>query len=179
MSAKTVEHHLRSVFRKLGIKRRAELARLMRSGAARRCGRGRSERGDHLGRPGHGVVVGLAERGEVVVLGDRREVPALVRERGAEDAALGAGVVEQCGGQPVVERQAFEQLRQRAVQERVGDREQADGEAAVVLGLRRGGGQLLAQARAHERGHEQLVRLPVAAGEHQQHRPAADGAAAE
>ena len=29
VSAKTVEHHLRSVFRKLGIKRRAELARLM------------------------------------------------------------------------------------------------------------------------------------------------------
>jgi DNA-binding NarL/FixJ family response regulator len=29
VSAKTVEHHLRNVFRKLGIKRRAELARLM------------------------------------------------------------------------------------------------------------------------------------------------------
>jgi DNA-binding CsgD family transcriptional regulator len=29
VSAKTVEHHLRSVFRKLGIRRRAELARLM------------------------------------------------------------------------------------------------------------------------------------------------------
>ena len=33
VSAKTVEHHLRNVFRKLGIKRRAELARLMASGA--------------------------------------------------------------------------------------------------------------------------------------------------
>ena len=29
MSTKTVEHHLRNVFRKLGIRRRAELARLM------------------------------------------------------------------------------------------------------------------------------------------------------
>jgi DNA-binding NarL/FixJ family response regulator len=29
VSAKTVEHHLRSVFRKLGVKRRAEPARLM------------------------------------------------------------------------------------------------------------------------------------------------------
>jgi DNA-binding NarL/FixJ family response regulator len=29
VSAKTVEHHLRNVFRKLGIKRRAELTRLM------------------------------------------------------------------------------------------------------------------------------------------------------
>jgi DNA-binding CsgD family transcriptional regulator len=29
VSAKTVEHHLRNVFRKLGIRRRAELARLM------------------------------------------------------------------------------------------------------------------------------------------------------
>ena len=28
VSAKTVEHHLRNVFRKLGIRRRAELARL-------------------------------------------------------------------------------------------------------------------------------------------------------
>jgi len=29
VSAKTVEHHLRNVFRKLGIRRRAELARMM------------------------------------------------------------------------------------------------------------------------------------------------------
>jgi DNA-binding CsgD family transcriptional regulator len=29
VSPKTVEHHLRNVFRKLGIRRRAELARLM------------------------------------------------------------------------------------------------------------------------------------------------------
>jgi DNA-binding CsgD family transcriptional regulator len=33
VSAKTVEHHLRNVFRKLGVKRRAELARLMASAA--------------------------------------------------------------------------------------------------------------------------------------------------
>ena len=32
VSAKTVEHHLRNVFRKLGVRRRAELARLMATG---------------------------------------------------------------------------------------------------------------------------------------------------
>ena len=104
---------------------------------------------------------------------------ALVGERGGEDAALGAGVVEQGAGEAVVERQAVEQLRQRRVQERVGDREEADGEAAVVLGRRVGDRELLAQARAHQSGHQQLVRLAVAAGQHEQHRPAPDRAPAE
>ena len=34
VSTKTVEHHLRNVFRKLGIRRRAELARLMATGSS-------------------------------------------------------------------------------------------------------------------------------------------------
>jgi DNA-binding CsgD family transcriptional regulator len=29
VSAKTIEHHLRNVFRKLGVRRRTELARMM------------------------------------------------------------------------------------------------------------------------------------------------------
>jgi DNA-binding NarL/FixJ family response regulator len=34
VSTKTVEHHLRNFFRKLGIRRRAELARLMATGSS-------------------------------------------------------------------------------------------------------------------------------------------------
>ena len=38
VSSKTIEHHLRSAFRKLGIRRRTELARVMAATGARGLG---------------------------------------------------------------------------------------------------------------------------------------------
>src|SRR3954451_123758 len=100
--------------------------------------------------PGERLVVGGGEGGELDgVRGGGVEVAAFVVEREGEQAAFGSGVVAQRGGGALVEGQFLEQPADRRVEQRVDDREEADGEGACRVGGRAGGEQL-AQPRAQQ-----------------------------
>ena len=107
------------------------------------------------------------------------EVAALVGEDAGEQAALRALVLAERAARALVEGEVVEQDVHAGAQQRVDDREQADGERALGLGARRAGGDQLAQAGAQQAELQQVARAVVDAGEHEQRRPAADGDRAE
>jgi hypothetical protein len=107
------------------------------------------------------------------------ELALLVGDDGGEELALGAFAVQERGADLVGERERVEHVLHRRVEQRVRDREEADGEVGV------GGVQLavspehLAHAGAQERELDELVRRVGRLGERHHRRPPSHRGSAE
>src|SRR3954447_8922029 len=120
--------------------------------------RGRlTQRAPDLVRPLQGGEVGVGE-GHSVLVDLGREVPALVLDDGGQQLTLDALAAQQRRLDLIRERQLGQHGLHRRVQQRVGDREQPDGEQALALLVRRRAAHHLAHAGAQEGERDQVVR---------------------